>query len=180
MRFSGHTSTQPLQATQIDVSNTVLTLQRRQREAWRCASAAGKDSSMMSAKPSALLPPAPADWRAASVPSPRPWCNWREATGCARRCRCGCRARKSCIERAAICADAMASINSRGPWAMSPQAKTSGAVVWYVSRLTLMSPRSLSTPSSGFRNDRSDDWPMAKIKVSAVNIFHVRSHRVRD
>ena len=33
------------------------------------------------------------------------------------------------MERAAICADSMASMHSRGPWAISPQANTSEAVV---------------------------------------------------
>ena len=41
IRFSGQTSTQPLQATHFEVSKTVLTLQRRQRDAWRRASLSG-------------------------------------------------------------------------------------------------------------------------------------------
>src|SRR5579859_7818160 len=67
---------------------------------------------------------------------------------------------------------------NRGPNAISPAAKTPGAVVISVVESIFGVPcRVTSMPSEGFRNDRSEACPIARITVSQGIIVSVPGKR---
>ena len=68
-------------------------------------------------------------------------------------------------------------MNRRAPCAISPQAKTSGAVVWYVSRLTLISPRSRLDAVGRIEEREVGGLPDGEDDAVGRDVLDVRSRR---